>query len=596
MGFGLGMRRPEFEGRYPFRDPIRSTGIRLQIANIGTLKFPVRMEFQQRSFHGSVYVGAPERLRYYRVSLLVQLLSPCSKGATMNSKSSKILFVALAWILCAAVSAPAQISTAKVTGGIVQGVVKDGIASFKGVPFAAPPVGELRWKSPQPVKPWQGVKKADDFAPGPMQDTSFGAMLGGPQKISEDCLYLNVWTGAEKRGGKRPVMVWIYGGGFGIGMTSTPTYDGANLAKKGVVLVSVAYRVGPMGFLAHPELSKESGKGSGVYGIQDQIAGLRWVKENIAQFGGDPSNVTIFGESAGGMSVGMLVTSPMAKGLFQRAISESGGAMGSLGTTLKMAEEQGKAYLSKLGANDIKAARALSAEAIQKDTKGMGNFRPVADGKTIVANPYEEFEAGKFNDTPILVGTNSNEGGLFVTQKTTSAEFEKMIRSRFALSADAILKAYPHATDAEATKAAKDIMRESTFAWSTWAWAKMQSTKGKNNAFVYYFDHRTPMSPDGANHAAEISYVFGNLGGMGGSNSPEDKALSELISSYWVNFAKKGDPNGPGLPVWPAFDGKEQKTMIFNKTVGAGLHPNIEQIKAFDGYFAKLRDEAKVKK
>jgi para-nitrobenzyl esterase len=514
----------------------------------------------------------------------------------MNRNSSKKLFAALAIIICAAVPALAQISTAKVTGGVVEGVVKDGIASFKGIPFAAPPVGDLRWKSPQPVKPWEGVRKADEFAPGPMQDTSFGAKLGGPQKISEDCLYLNVWTGAKKAGEKRPVMVWIYGGGFGIGMTSTPTYDGTNLARKGVVLVSVAYRVGPMGFLAHPELSKESGHGSGAYGIQDQIAGLRWVKENIAQFGGDPTDVTIFGESAGGMSVGMLVTSPMARGLFQRAISESGGAMASARGSLKMAEEQGKAYLSKLGANDIKAARALSAEAIQKETKGMGSFWPVADGVTIVENPYEVFEAGKFNDTPILVGTNSNEGGLFVTQKTASAEFEKMVRSRFGASADAILKAYPHATDAEATRSAKDIMRESTFSWSTWAWAKAQSRKGKNKAFVYYFDHRTPASPDGANHAAEISYVFGNLGGMGGGNGPEDKVLSELISSYWVNFAKNGDPNRQGLPVWPAFDEKEQKTMIFDKTPGARPHPNFEQIKAFDAYFARLREEEKAKK
>jgi para-nitrobenzyl esterase len=514
----------------------------------------------------------------------------------MTRKYSKILFAALAWIICSTVPALAQIATAKVAGGIVEGVVKDGIASFKGVPFAAPPVGDLRWRSPQPVKPWQGVKKADKFAPGPMQDTAFGAKLGGSQEISEDCLYLNVWTGAKKAGENRPVMVWIYGGGFGIGMTSTPTYDGTNLAKKGVVLVSVAYRVGPMGFLAHPELSKESGKGSGAYGIQDQIAGLKWVKENIAQFGGDPSNVTIFGESAGGMSVGMLVTSPMATGLFQRAISESGGAMGSRSPALKTAEEQGKTYLSKLGANSIKAARALSAETIQKDTKGMGSFRPVADSVTIASNPYEVFEAGKFNDTPILVGTNSNEGGLFVTQTTTSAEFEKMVRSQYAAGAEAILKAYPHATDAEATRAAKDLMRESTFAWPTWAWAKMQSIKGKNKAFVYYFDRRTPASPDGANHAAEISYVFRNLGGMGGGNGPEDKTLSDLLSSYWVNFATKGDPNGQGLPVWPIFDTKEQKTMIFDKTPGARPHPNMAQIKAFDAYFAKLREAAKAKK
>ena len=514
----------------------------------------------------------------------------------MTFKYFKYLIASLAIIICAAAPVLAQITTAKVAGGTVEGVVKDGISSFKGVPFAAPPVGDLRWRSPQPVKPWQGVRKANEFGPGPMQDTSFGAMMGGPQKISEDCLYLNVWTGAKKAGEKRPVMVWIYGGGFGIGMTSTPTYDGTNLAKKGVVLVSVTYRVGPLGFLAHPELSKESGKGSGAYGIQDQIAGLKWVKANIAKFGGDPKNVTIFGESAGGISVSMLTASPMAKGLFHRAISESGGSMTPPRESLKAAEEQGKAYLSKLGANDIKAARALSAETIQKETKGMGSFWPVPDGETIVENQYGLFEAGKFNDTPILIGTNSDEGGLFVTQKTTSAAFEKMVRSQFGAGADAILKAYPHATDAEATRSNKEIFRESTFAWPTWAWAKLQSRNGKNKAFVYYFDHRTPASPEGANHAAEISYVFGNLGGMGGSNGPEDKALSELISSYWVNFATKGDPNGPGLPAWPTFDEKEQKTMFFDKTPGARPHPNLDKIKAFDAYYAKLREEAKAKK
>jgi para-nitrobenzyl esterase len=517
----------------------------------------------------------------------------------MNFKHSQRIFVVLALIVLSSVPAIAQITMAKISGGIVEGVVKDGIASFKSIPFAAPPVGELRWKSPQPVKPWQGVRKANEFAPGPMQDTSFGAILGGPQNISEDCLYLNVWTGAKKAGEKRPVMVWIYGGGFGIGMTSTPTYDGANLAGKGVVFVSVAYRVGAMGFLAHPELSKESGKGSGAYGIQDQIAGLKWVKANIAQFGGDPKNVTIFGESAGGISVNMLTGSPMAKGLFQRAISESGGYMTPSRGSLKEAEEQGKAFLSKLGAGDIKAARSLSAEIIQKEIKGMGGFWPVADGVTIVEDQYELYEAGNFNHTPVLVGTNSDEGGLFMREKLTGDAFEKMVRGRFGADADAILKAYPHATEAEATRAGKDIMRETTFAWPTWTWAQLHAKNGKNKAFVYYFDHRTPASPDGAGHGSEISYVFRNLaipGGFGGSNGPEDKALSDLMSSYWVNFAKNGDPNGAGLPSWPEFSEKEQKIMIFDKTPGARRHPDLDKIKAFDSHYARLRQDAKAKK
>jgi para-nitrobenzyl esterase len=518
----------------------------------------------------------------------------------MMRKHSWNLIAALILILClTACNSPAPVSsTVAVTGGTVQGVVQDGIFSFKGVPFAAPPVGALRWKSPQPVVPWSGVKKADKFAPGPMQDTAFGAMLGGPQEISEDCLYLNVWTGAKTVNEKRPVMVWIYGGGFGIGMTSSPAYNGTNLAKKGVVLVSVAYRVGPMGFLAHPELSAESGKGSGAYGIQDQIAGLKWVKENIAKFGGDPANVTIFGESAGGISVAMLAGSPMAAGLVQRASSESGGYMSPPRMTLAEAEERGKAYLATLGARDIGAARALSAEEIQKNTKGMGTFWPVPDGATLVEDQYARYLAGQFNDTPILVGTNSNEGGLFVTQPITSDGFEKMIRSQYAAGADALLSAYPHATDAEASQAARDVMRDSIFAWPTWAWATLQSRNGKNKAFVYYFDHRTAASPGGANHADEIRYVFGTLdtpGITGGSLGPEDKALSERIQSYWINFARNGDPNGQGLSEWPAFEEKDQQVMYFDGESGARKHPNLEKIMAFDAYFGKVREKAKAK-
>ena len=346
--------------------------------------------------------------------------------------------------------------------------------------------------------------------------------------------------------------------------------------------------------LAHPELSAESGQGSGAYGIEDQIAGLKWVKQNIEQFGGDPSNVTIFGESAGGISVGILASSPAAKGLFQRAISESGGAVAPTRGSLKTAEAQGKAFLSKLGAEDIKAARALSAETIQQAVKGgMGGFWPVADGVTVMENPYGLFEAGKFNDTPVLIGTNSNEGRLFMTQKMTGAGFEEMIHRGYPVGADMLLAAYPHATEAEATRSAQNVFRDSVFAWPSWAWARLESRVGKNKAFVYYYDHRTATSPDGADHASEISYVFGNLGGFGGATGPEDKALSELMSSYWVNFARSGDPNGPGLPVWPVFEEKEQKTMIFDKTPGPRPHPNLEQLQAFDTYYAKLREGAK---
>jgi para-nitrobenzyl esterase len=281
--------------------------------------------------------------------------------------------------------AEAQIITAKVTGGSVQGVLAGNIVSFKGIPFAAPPTGELRWHAPQPVVKWSGVKHADSFAPGCMQDPSIGVMLGAPPTVKEDCLYLNVWTPARIANERLPVMVWIYGGAFATGMTSIPLYDGTHLAQKGVIMVSIAYRVGPFGFLATPQLSSE-GKGAGNYGLLDMIAALRWVKSNIEQFGGDTSRVTIFGESAGAIAVSMLAASPVAKGLFQRAISESGGYFqppkfanegGQNGMTLKLAEKQGIQFLSSMGTTDITAARTLSADLIQKET---GAFRPLLAG------------------------------------------------------------------------------------------------------------------------------------------------------------------------------------------------------------------------
>jgi para-nitrobenzyl esterase len=509
--------------------------------------------------------------------------------------------------------AGAQVREAEVTGGRVAGAVVNGIASFKGIPFAAPPVGALRWKAPQPVKAWTGVKQATSFSESCVQDASAAKLFGAPEGMREDCLYLNVWTPAKSAGEALPVMVWIYGGGFVLGQTSVPAYDGTKLAEKGVVLVSVAYRVGAFGFLAHPDLSRESGKGSGNYGLQDQIAGLQWVKANIAKFGGDPGRVTIFGESAGGIAVSMLAVSPAAKGLFQRAISESGGSFGSAKYSneggvnvppLKVAEATGAKFLEKLGVKDIKAAREIPAEKIQAAVgpglAATASFWPVFDGDVLPGDQYELYEAKRFNDTPILVGTNSDEGGLFAQPGMTSARFEKLVRDGFGPQADAILAAYPHATDADAVKSGKDIFRESTFAWHTWAWAMLQTERGKGRAFVYYFDHRTPRSPNGAGHGSEIGYVFKTLGGpeigLPGPPPvprPEDFKISDLMSSYWVNFAKNADPNGPGLPAWPAFSPSAQNAMFFDAQPGARPLPNMAQIKAFDGYYKWLREQAK---
>jgi para-nitrobenzyl esterase len=485
-----------------------------------------------------------------------------------------------------------QVLEVDVTGGRVAGTDSHGIVSFKGIPFAAPPVGDLRWKAPQPVQAWSGVKEAKNFGPACMQASSPYSPVAS---MGEDCLYLNVWTPAKTPADKLPVMVWIYGGAFAGGATSLPTYDGTHFAEDGVVLVSVAYRLGPFGFLAHPELTKE-GKGSGNYGLLDQIAGLEWVKQNIAKFGGDPTRVTVFGESAGGIAVSMLTVSPYAKGLFQRAISESGGDLGLPRTaaneggasadTLKDAEVDGKRFLSTLGVSDIEAARKLPADKVLAAVRpSKVRFWPVFDGDVLPGDEYRLYEAGRFNDTPILVGTNSDEGNLFVRSSTTKA-FEAQVRSGYGEGADGILAAYPHSTDAEATRAAKDLFRDVTFAWPTWAWARLQSEHGKGKAFLYYFDHRTPQSPNGSNHASELGYVFGTLGTQRGpAPGPKDEALSKLMMGYWTNFAKTGNPNGKGLPAWPTFTASDQRVMYFDGGAHAKPLPNAKQLEALDAYY-----------
>ena len=523
----------------------------------------------------------------------------------------------LTTLLCVTVEllatpADAQIREVAITGGRVSGVVSNGIAAFKGIPFAAPPVGALRWKAPQPVPAWTGVKAATTFAASCVQDIGpIVKALGAPDAISEDCLYLNVWTPAKAANERLPVMVWIYGGAFSGGMTSIPAYDGAPLAEKGVVLVSLSYRLGAFGFLAHPELSKESGKGSGNYGLQDQIAALRWVQENIVRFGGDSNRVTIFGESAGGMSVSMLAASPAAKGLFHRAISQSGGHFGPAragaaigGATsppLKVAEAIGQTFLKNLAATDLASARQIPAEKIQAAVgPGLqGAFWPVFDGDVLPGEQYSLYQARRFNDTPILIGWNSDEGVTFSPGATPPAALEGLVRAGYGSHAEALLAVYPRATAAEATQSMRNVLRDTTFGWPTWAWALLQSKHGRGKAYVYYFDHRTRLSPNGAGHAAEIPYVMRTLGRFSGPAAliaaprPEDRAMSELMSSYWVNFAKTGDPNGPGLPQWPAFTESAQTVMHFDAKASARPTPNMPEIKAMDDYFAWRRLNAK---
>jgi para-nitrobenzyl esterase len=363
--------------------------------------------------------------------------------------------------------------------------------------------------------------------------------------------------------------------------------------------VSLAYRLGPYGFLAHPDLSRESGHGSGTYGIQDLIAGLKWVQKNAAAFGGDPRNVTVFGHSAGSGAVSILAASPLAKGLFQRVIAMSGASFAPLQTTeeggsglsiptLKLAEQSGATFLSRLGAKSIAEARSLSSESVQAGTGGGLAFRPVADGYVLPTDPYTLYEEGKFNDTPVLLGHTSDETLVFGGPKSvTPAEFEAQIKKQFGEQAAAVLAAYPHATDAEALSAARHVRNDTQFGWQMWTWAREQSKQGKGKVFSYYFNHHAPQA-EGSGHGSDLALHFQTLATRG-TPKKEDLALSDIISSYDINFAKTGDPNGPGLPQWPAFTDQNQQVMVYEETASAHTYPLLEKAKVLDHYFERLR-------
>lgn len=521
-----------------------------------------------------------------------------------NIRSLVIAGVALAAASALLAQTPKPVRT---QAGMVEGIAEDGLTVYKGIPFGAPPVGDLRWRAPEPAPAWTGVRAADKFAPACIQTQLVNADLGfDAVTTSEDCLYLNVWTPAKSASDHLPVLVWIYGGGFTNGATSLSGYNGANLAKKGVVLVSIAYRVGALGFLAHPELSAEQHGHSGNYGLLDQISGLQWIKRNIAAFGGNPNRVTIFGESAGGIAVSMLAASPLAKGLFQGAISESGGNFaparqanegGENMETLATAEKHGAAFLSKLGAASIADARKRSADEILKNSPpGLGGAWPNFDGYVLLGDQYKLYMARRYNDTPILIGTNSDEGALFVPAIAAPA-YVSNTRSAYGDFADKILAAYPGGSDAEALRSARDMFRDTAFAWPTWTWARLQSKTGKGHVYVYYFSHRPPY-PDkpffkgwGAAHAGEIAYVFGNFA-PSMPPAPADRSLSDEIASYWVNFAKSGDPNGGTLPKWPAFTSTSAQVMNLDDPSKAVDVPNLQKLEVLDDYYAWRRSQA----
>ena len=508
--------------------------------------------------------------------------------------------------LAFAMSGPAmaEVTEASVTGGKIAGTAVDGLGEFKGIPFAAPPVGDLRWKAPQPVQPWSGVRQTTHFGDACMQGGGGGG-AGKGIPYSEDCLYLDVWTPAKTSNEKLPVIVWIYGGGFNAGATSNELYDGARFAKRGVVFVSVSYRVGPFGFLATPELSKESGHGSGAYGLMDQIAGLKWVQANVAKFGGDPSKVTILGHSAGGFAVSMLAASSQAKGLFRGVISESGANFappgdqpyaGTQSQTLRVAEANGAKWLESLGAHSLAEARALPATTVEMAQRNPGGprFWPPVDGYVVTADQMNLYKAHKFNDTPILVGDVSDEAAAFGKRAMTPDSFEAEVRKDYGKQADAILGAYGHGDEAKATRSATQLRSDTTFDWGQYTWARMETSYGKNKAFVYRFDKPSAANPNGSGHGQEVGYVFGNLG-IGGRAQPTDadRALSDQMQTYWVNFAKSGDPNGGGLPPWPAFTPDRPQMMRFGVDPGPAQVANLDRLKVLDGYYDWRREGSK---
>jgi para-nitrobenzyl esterase len=506
-----------------------------------------------------------------------------------------VLFAALAVWFAAALPARAQV--ARIDSGRLQGQDVGGVTSYLGVPFAAPPLGDLRWRPPAPAARWPGVRKANRFAPACLQT---GVSMPGetPPAISEDCLYLNVWTQEKTRGERLPVMVFIHGGGYANGATAMPLYAGDRLARRGVVVVTIAYRLGAFGFLAHPELTAESGRGSsGNYGLMDQVAALEWVQRNIAAFGGDPGRVTLFGQSAGSIAISALMASPRTAGLFHGVIGQSGGLFEPLqlapGYRLANAERDGAAFAGRLGAPSIAALRALPAETILKASGT--SFHPVIEPWLLPQAPYDVFASGRQHDVPVLVGWNTEEArALTDLAPVTSAAFETDITRTFGALPPPLLAAYPHATDDQARQARGDFERDLRFGWDMWAWGRLQAGAGRR-AFVYNFAQRPPFPADsvragwGASHFAELWYMFDHLDQEPWAWTDGDRRLADTMAGYWVNFAKAGDPNGPGLTPWPAYTAAAPRVQRLADPVTTGPADGLPGLSVFDAVYAAVR-------
>jgi para-nitrobenzyl esterase len=520
----------------------------------------------------------------------------------MTQRASRLRLAFIASLLAstgvaqAALEKPVKTASGSVTG--MPGKVA-GVTVFKGIPFAAAPVGDLRWKAPQPVKAWSGVRAANAWGKVCIQPPGKGRVnpatdMPDSPGMSEDCLNLNVWTPAKTGREKLPVMVWLYGGAYGEGGGSAPFSEGDNLASKGVVLVTFNYRVGSLGFMAHPELTKESGRNaSGNYALMDSIEALRWIKRNIAAFGGDPANVTIFGESAGAAMDAGLVGSPPANGLFRRAISESGAWMG-LGIAKMVPREAAEAAAVKaadaIGKKTLAELRALPAQEAYDKLPRQGM---IVDGWVIPEDLSVTFAQGRQNKVDVLVGSNAEEGSFTAGfgPPMTAAAWKEGAEKRWGTLAAEGMAAYPAATDEEA-KAVAPLPFADAMAWHMRLFADAQAKIGQN-AWLYYFTHQPPYDPGkpnlGAAHTAEIPYVFDNLAAprtFPGQSSvalmagnPREETFADQVSAYWVNFARTGNPNGAGLPEWPKVSALGPNEAMVLDADGSGRGPWLTQPK-----------------
>lgn len=491
-----------------------------------------------------------------------------------------------------------DIHSLTISGGDISGklVGTDSIKAFMGIPFAAPPVGEFRWKAPQPVSPWKGIRECVENPPSAIQNPPVpffawsAEFLIPPAPISEDCLYLNVWTAAETMEENRPVMVWVHGGGFSGGSGTVPLYDGEELAKKGIVVVTINYRLGVLGFMAHPELSEESESGtSGNYGILDQIAALQWVQQNIQRFGGDPQNVTIAGQSAGSMSVNALVGSPLAKGLFNKAIAHSGamfnyeGGRGSLNKAV--AEKSGEDFMLKVGAKNLEDLRNMPADSL---LKAGGAFWPYKEDYVIPVDFDETFKNGQANQIQLMTGWNADDNVSF-GGPMTPAQFKSQAQEKYGVNAEEYLSLFP-ANTAEELAETRSIISELMFGYQNSTWAKIQSELAAGSSYLYYFTRVPPGEPNyGAFHSAEFSYAFHNLKYWDRPFESADYRLENIMSEYWVNFVKTGNPNGGDgdLPEWPAFSNRDPQLMELGVNIGPISPPHLEQIRFLQSIYLK---------